>query len=86
LLPRIELDPARTLALVCGPEVMMRFSAAALMDRGLPASAIRVSLERNMHCGIAQCGRCQAGPLVVCRDGPVVTWDRAAPIVEVRER
>lgn len=86
LLPRIALEPARTLALVCGPEVMMRFSAAALIDRGMPAAAIRVSLERNMHCGIAQCGRCQAGPMVVCRDGPVVTWDRAAVIAEVRER
>lgn len=86
LLPRIELHPERTLALVCGPEVMMRFSATALVDRGVPASAIRVSLERNMHCGIAQCGRCQAGPLVVCRDGPVVTWHEAAAIVEVRER
>jgi NAD(P)H-flavin reductase len=86
LLPRIEIDPAHTLALVCGPEVMMRFSAVALLDRGVPASAIRVSLERNMHCGIAQCGRCQAGPLIVCRDGPIVTWDRATAIVEVRER
>ena len=64
----------------------MRFSARALVDRGIPAERVQVSLERNMHCGIAHCGRCQLGELLVCRDGPIVTWDRAAPLVEVRER
>jgi hypothetical protein len=56
------------------------------MQQGMPADRIHVSLERNMHCGIAHCGRCQIGPLLLCRDGAVVRWDRAAEIVEVRGR
>lgn len=78
-------DPARTVALTCGPEVMMRHTARALLDRGVPAGAIQVSLERNMRCGVALCGHCQLGPLLVCRDGPVVGFDRAEPLLAVKE-
>ena len=63
----------------------MRFAARALLARGVPAVAIRVSLERNMRCGVAICGHCQLGPLLVCRDGPVVGWDVAAPLLSVKE-
>jgi anaerobic sulfite reductase subunit B len=78
-------DPANSVAFVCGPEVMMRFVARALVDRGMPADRVRVSLERNMHCGTAWCGHCQLGPLLVCRDGPVVGYDVAGPLMSVRE-
>lgn len=74
------------LAFVCGPEVMMSASARALNKRGLASDHIHVSLERNMHCGIAHCGRCQLGPLLLCRDGAVVRWDHAADLVAVRGR
>jgi len=67
-------DPQHTAALICGPEVMMRFSARALTDRGVPPERIRVSLERNMQCGIGWCGHCQLGPFLLCRDGPVVPY------------
>lgn len=83
-LARVDLDPARTIALLCGPEPMMRFSADVLLRKGMPASRIRVSLERNMKCGVALCGHCQLGPLLVCRDGPVVTYDVAEPLLAVR--
>jgi NAD(P)H-flavin reductase len=53
---------------------MMRFGGRALVDRGVDARRIRVSLERNMQCGIGLCGHCQLGPLLVCRDGPVVRY------------
>jgi anaerobic sulfite reductase subunit B len=86
LVPRLHLDASNTIALVCGPEVMMRFAAAALMDCGLTPDRIRVSLERNMQCGIGWCGHCQLGPMFVCTDGPVVSYDRAAPLLAVRER
>ena len=59
----------------------MRFSALALLERGLAANDIRVSLERNMQCGIGWCGHCQLGPLLLCRDGPVVGYDVAAPLL-----
>lgn len=78
-------DPARTTAFVCGPEIMMRLSAQALVDAGLPAADIRVSLERNMRCGVALCGHCQLGPLLVCRDGPVVSYEQAAPLLTIKE-
>lgn len=74
LIPAAPFDPARTVALVCGPEIMMRFVALALVDRGVDPGRIRVSLERNMRCGCGLCGHCQLGPLLVCRDGPVVTY------------
>ncbi len=85
VLDGLPADPAATTAFVCGPEVMMRFAARALVDRGVRPEAVRVSLERNMRCGIALCGHCQLGPLLVCRDGPVVGYDRAAPLLAVKE-
>jgi anaerobic sulfite reductase subunit B len=78
-------DPADTAAFVCGPEIMMRLSADILVHCGVPASDIRVSLERNMRCGAAVCGHCQLGPLLLCRDGPVVSYAEAAPLVSVKE-
>ncbi|MGB8861705.1 MAG: FAD/NAD(P)-binding protein [Ilumatobacteraceae bacterium] len=83
----LEREPVRAdLAFVCGPEMMMAASVRALLLTGMPAEHIYVSLERNMHCGIAHCGRCQLGPLLLCRDGAVVRWDRAADLVAVRGR
>jgi NAD(P)H-flavin reductase len=79
------LAPGNSVAFVCGPDIMMRFTADALAARGIPASRIRVSLERNMRCGVGWCGHCQLGPLLVCRDGPVVSYDRATALMRVRE-
>jgi anaerobic sulfite reductase subunit B len=78
-------DPAGTTAFVCGPEIMTRLTGQALVDAGIPARDIRVSLERNMRCGVALCGHCQLGPLLVCRDGPVVSYAEAAPLLAIRE-
>jgi NAD(P)H-flavin reductase len=79
------VDPARTTALLCGPEVMMRLTARDLLARGVPAARVRVSLERNMRCGVAECGHCQLGPLLLCRDGPVVSYAVAAPLLAIGE-
>jgi NAD(P)H-flavin reductase len=84
-LARLSLDPANTTAFVCGPEPMMRFSAQVLLGKGMAAGDIRVSLERNMQCGIGLCGHCQLGPLLLCRDGPVAGYDVAGPLLAVRE-
>ncbi len=78
-------DPAGTAAFVCGPEIMMRLSADMLARCGVPAADIRVSLERNMRCGTALCGHCQLGLLLLCRDGPVVSYAEAAPLVVIKE-
>jgi NAD(P)H-flavin reductase len=84
-LARLSLDPDRTIAFVCGPEPMMRFSAKVLMDKGVAPTSIRVSLERNMKCGVGLCGHCQLGPLLVCRDGPVVDYALAQPLLAASE-
>jgi NAD(P)H-flavin reductase len=84
-LARLPVDPARTTAFLCGPELMMRFAAQALLRKGILAGDIRVSLERNMQCGIGLCGHCQFGPILVCRDGPVVSYALAGPLLTIRE-
>jgi NAD(P)H-flavin reductase len=76
LIRRAAFDPANAVAMTCGPEVMMRFAASALLERGMPAPAIWLSLERSMQCATGHCGHCQLGPLFVCKDGPVVRHDR----------
>jgi len=85
LIKPARLAPDNSAAFVCGPDLMMRFTADALVAAGIPAHRIRVALERNMRCGVAWCGHCQFGPLLVCRDGPVVSYDRAAALMRVRE-
>ncbi len=85
LIPRADFDPQHTLALVCGPEVLMRFGSAVLRDVGVSDKSIYVSMERSMKCAVGLCGHCQVGPVFVCRDGPVFRSDQAAPLMAVKE-
>jgi len=85
LLNRLSLDPNRTFALLCGPEVMMRFAIAALLQRHIPPERIFLSMERNMQCAIGLCGHCQLGPTLVCRDGPVYRYSQLAPWLAIKE-
>ena len=85
LVRRAAFDAGSAVALLCGPEVMMRFAAAALIERGVAAERVYASTERNMQCGIGVCGHCQLGPTLVCRDGPVYRWDELAPWLAIRE-
>ncbi len=82
---RARLDPARTVALVCGPEVMMRFTLRELGQSGVAPENVYLSLERNMKCALGFCGHCQLGPAFVCRDGPVFRADGVAPLLNIRE-
>lgn len=77
---RLPLDPANTIAMVCGPEVMMRFCLLELQRRDIPLQHVYVSMERNMKCAVGFCGHCQYGPMFVCKDGPVFRFDRIASI------
>ena len=79
LFEQVAVDPARTMVLMCGPEIMMRLGVPILMQRGIPATAIYASLERHMECGIGLCGHCQLGPYFLCKDGPVMRYDRVSP-------
>jgi NAD(P)H-flavin reductase len=85
LISRASLEPDSTIGMVCGPEVMMRFSVEALADSGVSPDRIYLSLERNMRCAVGHCGHCQWGPDFVCRDGPVFAWSHAAPWLKIRE-
>ena len=85
LLPKARFDPENAFAMVCGPEIMMRFTVMELQKRGVPDDRIFVSLERNMKCGIGLCGHCQYGPKLVCRDGPVFSFDSVRDLFPRRE-
>ncbi len=84
-IPDCRFDAKNTVAYLCGPEIMMRLSADALEARGIPPEAIWLSLERNMRCGIGQCGHCQLGPYLLCRDGPVLPYRDLRALLKVRE-
>jgi len=85
LISRVDFDVANAFAMVCGPEVMMRFTANALGDAGVPLERIYLSMERNMKCAIGLCGHCQFGPSFVCKDGPVMRMDRIGGLLSMRE-
>jgi NAD(P)H-flavin reductase len=85
LIRRADLDGARTVAMSCGPEVMMRFAVGALRQVGISDERIYASVERNMQCGIGHCGHCQLGPTLICRDGPVYRWSDLEPWLAIPE-
>ncbi len=85
LIAHARFEPAETVAMVCGPEVMMRYSVAELRRRGVESENIYLSMERNMKCAVGFCGHCQFGPTFVCKDGPVFNHSRIEPFLKVRE-
>lgn len=82
----LDVDWPNASALVCGPDVMMQLTADRLIDLGVAPGSIQLTLERNMQCATGRCGHCQLGPVLVCRDGPVVTYPEIADALRVRER
>jgi len=85
LIPRAPFDPLNAVAFVCGPEVMMRFTAIELIKRGVKENNIFLSMERNMKCGIGLCGHCQFGPVFICKDGPVFSYSQVKDLIFKRE-
>jgi NAD(P)H-flavin reductase len=85
LIPRSHFDPGNTVAMVCGPEIMMRFTIQDLHKRGVSFENIFVSMERNMKCGIGFCGHCQYGPTFICKDGPVYAYPAIKDMFAKRE-
>jgi NAD(P)H-flavin reductase len=85
LVRRAGFDPQRATALICGPEIMIRFALVELGRSGVPADRIFVSMERNMKCAIGFCGHCQFGPEFICRDGPVFPLRRIERLLRVQE-
>ncbi|UCD94259.1 MAG: FAD/NAD(P)-binding protein [Candidatus Zixiibacteriota bacterium] len=85
LIKPAPFDPMHCIALLCGPEIMMRFTILDLEKRGVDYDRIYVSMERNMKCGIGLCGHCQLGPTFVCKDGPVYRYSDIKAIFTKRE-
>ena len=85
LVRQAQFDPTDSIAMICGPEIMMRYSATELTSRGVSSDRIFVSMERNMKCGIGLWGHCQFGPHFVCVDGPVFRLDTVQPRLHLRE-
>lgn len=85
LLGNARFDPLDTTALLCGPEIMMRFCVRDLSARGVPLEQLHVSLERNMKCAIGFCGHCQLGPHFLCKDGPVYRYSDVEWLLGIAE-
>jgi NAD(P)H-flavin reductase len=84
LFDQLSLRPERTVAMLCGPEVMMRAAADGLHRLGIRPEAIYLSMERNMQCAVGHCGHCQIGGNFVCREGPVFAWPAVRELLGVR--
>jgi len=80
-----RLEPHRSVAMVCGPEIMMRFVMRELITQGLSRDDIYLSMERNMKCAVGLCGHCQYGPYFICKDGPIFRYEQMRPLLEKYE-
>ena len=85
LLPQLRFQRGNAVVMACGPEIMMRATANALLPTGVRVDAVFVSMERNMKCAAGLCGHCQFGPHFVCKDGPVFPYGRVRELMTVRE-
>jgi NAD(P)H-flavin reductase len=85
LIRRAPFDPVNTTAMVCGPEIMMRYTVQELEGRGVKPPGIYLSMERNMKCAVGLCGHCQWGPKFICKDGPVFRFDRVRDLFNAWE-
>jgi NAD(P)H-flavin reductase len=80
----IHLNPAHTVAMMCGPEGMMRAAVQQLSQRGVDEAAIYLSMERNMQCAVGHCGHCQYGGKFICKDGPVFSFPEVKELFGVK--
>jgi len=85
LIPKSQFDPHNTVAMLCGPEIMMRYTVNELQKRGVDNDNIYISMERNMKCGIGLCGHCQWGTEFICKDGPVFRFSDIKSLFVKRE-
>jgi NAD(P)H-flavin reductase len=85
LIAKAKFDPDNTVAMICGPEIMMRFTIKELKNQGMDDTNLYLSMERNMKCAIGFCGHCQFGPKFICKDGPVLRYDTIRTIFGQRQ-
>jgi NAD(P)H-flavin reductase len=81
-IPKLNIDPDRTVVALCGPPVMYKFVIAALTAKRVSYDNIYVDLERRMKCGIGKCGHCQINQIYCCQEGPVFRFSNLADLPE----
>jgi len=74
LLKDPDVDLANTVAFVCGPSIMLKFTTFTLIEEGFSPEQIYLSMNRRMSCGMGLCGRCNIGPYYLCKDGPDINY------------
>jgi len=84
LFEQAQFDPAKTVAMMCGPEGMMIAGAGLLAQRGVAQENIYLSMERNMQCAVGLCGHCQYGGKFICKDGPIFSYPEVKGLFGVR--
>jgi NAD(P)H-flavin reductase len=82
LLLDVAPSPDNTIAVTCGPPILIKFVTQGLERLGFTADQIYTTLEERMKCGIGKCGRCNVGSLYVCKDGPVFSYATLKEIPE----
>jgi NAD(P)H-flavin reductase len=85
LIAKAKFDASNSVAMICGPEIMMRFVGLKLKDYGMKFEDIFISMERNMKCAIGFCGHCQLAGTFICKNGPVYTYQEMQKYLELRE-
>ncbi|HUT47367.1 MAG TPA: FAD/NAD(P)-binding protein [Sedimentisphaerales bacterium] len=78
LIPPLQIDVPKTVAVIVGPPIMYRFVIRELNSKGVSDENIIVSLERYMKCGVGKCGHCTIDHLYCCIDGPVFRLEDVA--------
>ena len=85
LIAKTKFNARNSVAMICGPEVMIRFTVRELQRYEMALENIYISMERNMKCAVGFCGHCQFGPTFICKDGPVFRYDRIRNLLAIRE-
>ena len=83
ILKDLPLELNNSVAIVCGPPIMMKFVTLKLVDLGFKPPQIYLSMERNMSCGLGQCGHCRCGKYYVCKDGPVMKYEDIKDVEDI---
>ena len=87
LVPDVVRDvkplPENTIAITCGPPIMIRFTLEALKELGFADRQIVTTLESNMKCGLGKCARCNVGDKYICKDGPVFDFEQISQLFEM---
>ncbi len=84
VIEEVEVHDNRTIVMMCGPEGMMRSAAEHLIEKGVDANSVYMSMERNMQCAVGHCGHCQFGASFICKNGPVYAYPEIKDLLAVR--